>query len=169
MQSFTWGKFRVHNFLDATKKIKGLLLLNLPCLQCTGKCRQLLTHAFLFHHHSVQLALKSANEQFRLRIFGTMPSDRITVFAVSRLRRSMSEVAAHTGRIRIHGFSANAKSTEAEEARELSTAHKTTCDPGPAARRKDTGMINTSWKDLAKAHFFSNAFQQVSSRKMANW
>ena len=154
MQSFARGKFRVHNFLDATKKINGLLLLNLPCLQCTGKCRQLLTHTFLFHHHSVQLALKSANEQFRLRIIGTVPRDRIAVINVSRLLGSVIGVAARTGHIRIHGFLANVESTE-EEAREISDAHKTTYDQRPAAGREHAGMINVSPKDLAKALFLT--------------
>ena len=73
MQGFAGSKFRVHDFLDSAKERDSLLLLNLPCLQCTGECRQLLTHTFMFHHHSVQLALKSANEQFRLRIVHRVP------------------------------------------------------------------------------------------------
>ena len=154
MQSFARGKFRVHNFLDATKKIKGLLLLNLPCLQCTGKSRQLLTHAFLFHHHSVQLALKSSNEQFRLRVIGTAPRDRIAAINISRLLRGIIGVAARTGHIRVHGFSTRVETTE-EEARELSNAHKTTYGPRSAVGRKHASLKNICPNSLAKAHFFT--------------
>ena len=157
MQGFTRGKFRVHNFLNAAKKIDGLLLLNLPCLQCTGERRQLLTHTFLFHHHSVQLALKSANEQFRLRIICAVPRDRIAVINGRRLLGSIIGGAARTGHIRVHGFSANVESAE-EEAREASDAHKTTYDPRPAASVKHTVMMNMSKRSRKGTLFDMNAF-----------
>ena len=154
MQGFARGKLRVHNFLDAAKKIDGLLLLNLPCLQCTGERRQLLAHAFLFHHHSVQLALKSANEQLRPRKICTILRDRIAVINVRRLLGSNIGGAARTGHILIHGFSANVESAE-EEARETSYAHKTTYDPRPAAKVKQAVMMNMSKKHLTKALFLA--------------
>ena len=85
MQGFARSKFGVHDFLDSAKERNGLLLLNLPGLQCIGECRQLLTHTFMFHHHSVQLALKSANEQFRLRIVCKVPRIWIMVTNAGRL------------------------------------------------------------------------------------
>ena len=73
MQGFAGSKFRVHDFLDSAKERNGLLLLNLPSLQCAGKCSQLLTHTLMFHHHSIQLALKGANKQFSLGILRKVP------------------------------------------------------------------------------------------------
>ena len=154
MQGFARSKFRIHDFLDSAKKSDGLLLLNLPCLQHIGECRQLLTHTFMFHHHSVQLALKSANEQFRLRIVSTIPRIRITVTTVGRLLGGIIGDDVRTDHIRIHGLTAKAGTSE-REAKESSDAHKATYDPRPATSVRHAFRTRMNTRKFASALFFT--------------